>query len=530
MKARSLILAVVMVVVAGGAAIGAMTLLSNATDDAVEHVPADAVFYANVFLDPSAEQKMAIESLLKKFPDGGTPEEAGDQIAKWFDEAMKEGGLTFEEDVEPWLGKQIAIYVGKPATPGGEEEQELAALVATEDEGATLAALEKASRSEGVEPKDATYKEVDYQTFIPTDAPTEQEVAVGVTDGFLVVGSELAFKGVVDSSGENTLAEADVYKEAVAKLSPDRVALFFYNLDQVGEALESAPGAPGAAETKELLDLTKGQSAAGAVYARETGMVIETSQSISEGEGFASAFQKLSDVDLVPELSSDVWGAIAIGSFGDYIELALDSFTSAMAGTAGADAGAVEQQFQAATGLDLKEDLLSWIGDTAFFVQGADLPSVGGGVLIESESPAKSAAALKTLAKRVGAEGIPVKRVPGGYQVAIPGGPPINVVAAGKNVVIAYGDAAAEGATGSGPRLAEGETFTRATDALGQGYSVVFYADLNAAITFFEQLAPSLPETYTAEVKPNLDPLDFLVGGQRKDGDILLTRLVIGVE
>jgi hypothetical protein len=532
MKARSLILAVVMVLVAGGAAIGAMTLLRSATDDAVEHVPADAVFYANVFLDPSAEQKMAIESLLKKFPDAGTPEKAGDQIAKWFDEAFGDAGLKFGEDVEPWLGKQIAVYFGNITADG--ETPDGAALIATEDEDATKEAIAKSLKAGDVAPEDKTYKDVEYQTFAPPGTPAEdgeELVAAGVTDGFLVVGTEAGFKSVVDAPEGESLAESDLYKDSVAKLTKDRVALFFYNLESVGEALESAPGmTPGAEETQKLLDLTKGQSAAGAVYARETGMVLETSQPIAQGNDFAGTLQKLSDVDLVPELSSDVWGAIAVGSLGDYLEVAIDSFSSAMAETSGGEAGAVEQQFQAMTGLNLKEDLLSWIGDTAFFVQGADPVSVGGGVLIESESPAKSTAALKALSKTLGAQGIPVKRHGDGYLIAIPGGQPIKVVTEGDKVVIAYGEQAAAGAIAADARLAEGETFTRASEALGRGYSVSVYFDLSAAIGFFENIAPTLPPTYENDVKPNLDPLDYVIAGQIKDGERVLTRLVIGVE
>jgi hypothetical protein len=112
----------------------------------------------------------------------------------------------------------------------------------------------------------------------------------------------------------------------------------------------------------------------------------------------------------------------------------------------------------------------------------------------------------------------------------IPGGQPINVVSKGDRVVIAYGQAAADGALASDARLASGETFSRASESIGKDYSVMFYTDLSAAVSFFEQLAPELPETYTNEVKPNLEPLDYVIVGQHRAGDVLLSRLVIGVE
>jgi hypothetical protein len=468
---------------------------------------------------------MAIETLLKKFPDAGTPEKATDQLAEWFDSALEDSGLTFEKDIEPWVGKQIAIFVAD-VDPAGDTE--LGALVATDDEDATKAAVQRAINSQDVQPSDETYKGVEYKTFLPPQQATEKEVAVGVTEGFLVVGTESAFKSVVDSGDGSSLAEADVYKDAVAKLAKDRVALFFYNLDRVGKTLESAPGYSETDETQKLLDITKGQAAAGAVYARGDAIVLETSQSLSGDGDLGSTLAKLSDVDLIPKLSSDVWGAFAIGGFGDYLELALDSFASAAPEMGGVDA--IEQQVRGATGLDLKKDLLSWIGDMGVFVEGADLQTVGGGILIESESPETSSATIKKLARRLGAQGLPVRRAAGGFEVAIPGGQPIHVVSSGDRVVIAYGAQAARGALASGDRLASGETFTRASGSLGEGYSVLMYADLSAAITFFEQLAPEMPTTYTQEVKPNLAPLDYLIAGQSKNGDSVLTRLVIGVK
>ena len=39
-------------------------------------------------------------------------------------------------------------------------------------------------------------------------------------------------------------------------------------------------------------------------------------------------------------------------------------------------------QFETATGLNVKEDLLSWMGDAAFFVEGDSVPSLGGALVV----------------------------------------------------------------------------------------------------------------------------------------------------
>ncbi|MGH2731039.1 MAG: DUF3352 domain-containing protein, partial [Actinomycetota bacterium] len=151
-------------VVLGGIAYAAVNaLFSAAEDDAVKVAPADAVLYGNVFLEPSNGQKIAIGELLEKFPDAGTPDEAKELIERLLDEAFSGAGITYTDDVEPWLGKQIAFFFTSfgPAEPAG------AALIHTEDQDATeemIAKLQEADDDvELVEEK--SYEGVDYNLY-----------------------------------------------------------------------------------------------------------------------------------------------------------------------------------------------------------------------------------------------------------------------------------------------------------------------------------------------------------------------------
>ena len=105
MKTKTLALALGGVVALAGLAyagmVGYRTLFASASDDAVRMVPNEAFVYANVFLNPSTDQKRAIRDLLEKFPEAPNPEEAKNQLTKLFDEGLREIDATFEDDVEP---------------------------------------------------------------------------------------------------------------------------------------------------------------------------------------------------------------------------------------------------------------------------------------------------------------------------------------------------------------------------------------------------------------------------------------------
>jgi hypothetical protein len=102
---------VVAVVAAGG--FGLAQLLSGSGSPA-DAVPANALAYVSVDLDPSASQKIAAIQMMRKFP--ALKEEMGldarDDVRQWFfEDALDDGcrGLTYEADVAPWIGERMAV-------------------------------------------------------------------------------------------------------------------------------------------------------------------------------------------------------------------------------------------------------------------------------------------------------------------------------------------------------------------------------------------------------------------------------------
>ena len=513
-------------VLAGGALVTAtVELVGPARDDAVEMVPAEAFLYGNVFLDPSTPQKLALEDLIAKFPEASTPEKAKVAITGLLDEGLKELGMTFASDVEPWLGTQVAFFMMSPggvagAPSGGPPASVpgVGLLIASDDPAATQAALDKALASDAVmsEPgTPASYESVDYVV-----AP-DGTGAVGLIDDFLVFGTDAGIKAVVDARDGESLGDSDSYEEAVADLTEDRLATFYMD---PSKALVSGlpPGVvpPAFASIGPLVSI---------VYARSDAIVFEAS--VSAG---AQAMATASGTDLIETLPGDTWAAFGIPSFGRTIQQLIGQIMGAMPGAPpGGGTEFLEGQLQMQFGLSLQDDLLSWLGDVAFFASGNSVRSIGGGVVIEATDPDRAAKAMPKIKAALERSGAPIKPLDmgtfDGFSLQDRSMPePINFVLADQRVLIIYGEVATLAALGSDPSLAGTDEFSAAEASLGDGFSVAGYVDISSIVSIFEKEAPSDP-VYEEDVKPILDRFSFVVFGSRTDGDRLLTRAVIGV-
>lgn len=510
-------------VLAGGALASAtVSLLGPARDEAVGIVPADAFIYANVFLDPSTPQKLALKDLLAKFPEASTPEQATAAITRVLDEGLSEIGLSFATDVEPWVGSQISFFLMPPGTaqaPAG------AVLIASDDPSAAQAALDKASSApvgSGEVPSPASYSGVSY--LVSTDGQN----AAGVIDDFLVLGNEVGLRAVIDAADGDSLGEADIYQDAVDDLTEDRLATFY--LDP-GKAMAAVPG--GAAVLTGGVGGpfgAIGQSAVSIIYARSDALVIETS---SSGPTLP-ALMPTGATDLIEQLPGDSWAALGIPSLGQSIEQILTAVAGSMPGAApGAGTEMIEGAFELQFGLSLRDDLLSWIGDVGLFAEGTQLRSLGGGAVIRATDPERAASALPKIKAALERSGAPVKPLGFGefegfalQDETMP--QPINFVLADERVLIVYGRDATLAALGSDPSLGGTEGFAAAKASLGDGFTVSGYLDVDRILELVTAVSgPSA--SYNADVKPFLDPLSLVVFGSRTDGERVVSRVVIGV-
>ena len=94
---------------------GYLTIFAAGTDRAARAVPADAIAYATVYLQPSTGQKMNMALLLGHVPgfsDASNLDQKIHEIAARF---LGQAGIDYEADVRPWIGNQLSVAL-RPAT------------------------------------------------------------------------------------------------------------------------------------------------------------------------------------------------------------------------------------------------------------------------------------------------------------------------------------------------------------------------------------------------------------------------------
>ncbi|MCW2831491.1 MAG: hypothetical protein JWP31_2183 [Aeromicrobium sp.] len=103
------------IVIAGGAAgsWAVFTKLSGGGPQPHDALPDSVIAYARVDVDPSASQKIEIFQLIREFPDVakelGIKDDNQDLRELLFDEVEDQCDVTYEDDVEPWLGERVGV-------------------------------------------------------------------------------------------------------------------------------------------------------------------------------------------------------------------------------------------------------------------------------------------------------------------------------------------------------------------------------------------------------------------------------------
>jgi hypothetical protein len=507
---RKLILTVALMSIAAPVAMGCGNE-DEAASGAAELAPAGSVMYGEATLKPEGDQKEAIDAILAKFPGGA---QAGDKLKDLIAKALREADppINFSEEIEPWLGDELAFFVSS-LNPGA-DAQSAAGLIATEDEEKARTALEKWAEGEVTR---KSYKDVEYITEGPDEAGA-------VFDGFVVLGSEAGVKAAIDTSkGGKPLSEDEQYGNALDDAADDRLGLFYMNSPELLRAIRES-GTPFPDSFNKFFD----EPIVATLDADEDGVVFEGA--VPGDLGRASFLGQASEI--VTELPGDSWLALGQTEFGQLLDFYLDAF----AGVAGGR-DALEQQFRAATGLDLHKDVLDWMGDFGVFVRGTSVPELDGALVIETTDEAASGraiAALETLAKSQGQGDVQIGPLaaPGGGEGFTAQGDgipkPIHVFVRDGRVVFAYGDAAAAEAVGARDTLGDSPDFRAASESLGD-YDVASYLLMQPIFDLVDSTDAASDEDWQ-KAKPYLEPLSALVAGTSGDGDSLRSAVKLIVK
>ena len=183
-------------------------------------VPATAVGYVSVDLDPSLGQKVDALRFLRRFPSARTSLGSTDDIRKWFfDQATHDdpqlSGLSYDRDVKPWIGDRFAVA----AVPGpaGHGPSALVVLQVT-DEGKAKAGLAKLMSKPG-------------------------DGVCSVTSGYAVCAEDQAtLSAARTASAHHALANDPAFKSDVSSVGKRGIALAWGNLDKVSSLVPAGGG------------------------------------------------------------------------------------------------------------------------------------------------------------------------------------------------------------------------------------------------------------------------------------------------
>ncbi|WP_369140494.1 hypothetical protein [Modestobacter versicolor] len=368
------------VLVLGGTGYAVASYVSGGGAQPEEVLPADTLAFVKLDLDPAAGQKMAVSSLLDRFPDlvdGGD-----DDLRSTLVEPLLQDnpwGLTYDDDVEPWLGNRMAVA----AVPDPDAASGVAGVVvlAVTDEDAMTDRLE---------------------------AVPDADFAFTVRDDFVVIGQTQA---VVDrvAATETPLAEDEDYTGDLEALDGDQVAVAWADLaglqGVLGQALSPVGADLGADLGGEALT---GRMVLG-LHAEDDALEVE---GLARGTAPTGSTAGTEPTRLVLDLPEDTVAALSVSGLGDAIETAWAS-----AGGAGLPPELTEQA--AALGVELPGDLGAVLGsDLALAVLG-DLAAPQFGVRAVTDDPQR---ATEVLGQVLGSPelGLPVVTVPSedGYVLA----------------------------------------------------------------------------------------------------------------
>jgi Protein of unknown function (DUF3352) len=482
--------------------------------DPATAVPADAPFYGEVVIRP--EGNLREDTLAAAGKVLRTPDPAG-RIQELVDEAFQDGELDYERDVEPWLGDRAGWW----ATA----ESAVFVLAATDTEQA-LDAIEEAGRRTGEKLTERSYRDGDY--FVDADG-----AAAGVAGDFVLSGPEADVKRTIDAMEGDSLADADRYRDSVGDLADDRLAHFYVDMRTILEL--AAQQDPATAESlrqfESLIPFDRLPPLTGAFLANGERLALDIGMTVPNQDVLRSlgAFTSVAGSPLVRELPGDSWGAVAWPKVGESYRTVLNQLGGLFGGQA------IEQQFRNELGLDLEQDVLSWIGDVAFFVRGTTVDAVDGGAVISVTDADRAAQAFGKIVGVLRTRGdlharpIQVEGAQTAFAVDYPAGTkPIVLARSEDKVVATYGlDAAVEALEPSEP-FGESDTYAEVRDVLGDDLEPGVLLSMPAIVSLVD--ASGSADAEFEQVRPYLEAFTTIAIGGKLDGNRGFGRIAAGLE
>jgi hypothetical protein len=516
--------ALALVVVLLFAVVGCGGESASGGEDPASAVPRDAAMYFEATVRP--EGSLREDALAAAGKVLRTDDPSG-RIRELVDEAFassEDPKLDYGRDVEPWLGEKAGFWLS--TSRSSSEEAAGVALLAATDEDEAQAAIDRA-----VAASDERFSEREHDGVALK--VNEDGMAVAVAEGFAMFGTEAELKRSIDAAKGDSLAEADRYTDAIGELEEERLAHFFVDAKAlVDQAVKADPAAAEQIEQfRRFFPIDQLGPITGALTANGDRLALDAVTGAAGGELFRrfGVFTGTGSTPLLGELPADSWLALGSPKLGETAKALYDEFTGALGGAA------IEQQLRQQLGLDLQQDVFSWIGDVAFFVRGATEDAADGGAVISVTDQDRAAAAfgkLVGLLRTQGGVNARPTRIDGAetaFEVRRPGAPkPVAIARSDDRVVIAYGRQAASAALSPDAKLADSESFGQAEDLLGDDFDLSVLLSMEPIVSLVESSGEADAEFEKA--RPYIEAFSLLASGTKIDDDRARSRFVAGLK
>jgi hypothetical protein len=249
-----------------------------ATDRAADLVPANALVYVHVHVDPNSEQWRRANEIVLQLPGlRRLRDRALDSLSRG------RRPFDFERQVRPWIGDEAALAL----LPDGRRATSLI-LVRVADQVGARRFLAGAG-----EPREQRHRGVTVRRY--------GDLATAFVGEFLAIGELDNVRAAVDAGGRESLAREPGYRTAVERLElDDPLAYAYAPASGVTQVLRSQGGLLG--QLRSLLEVPGLRAAAAAVRAEQQGIRIST---VSLTSPSAAAAKEQFHPTLIAEVPAD---------------------------------------------------------------------------------------------------------------------------------------------------------------------------------------------------------------------------------
>jgi hypothetical protein len=457
-----------------------------------------SVVFAEADLAPQGKLKSNVDSVTKKLTGEAS---LSDFIASKLEKAAREEGESFNyaKEVEPWLGDRGGVSFER--VEGGELSEPLIAVETTDAKAAQAFASKRTAGSKGK--------------------------AIGMVGETLVLApSEKEFKAAVKASEGESLGGEDRFQKTMGAASNGSFADVYIDLGAIVKQTEGEADAP----TKEALQAVgidpSEATAVASVIPHSDQIEIDVSSELSGEKAPSGDASKL-----LGSLPASSFAALGFGNFSEMFEEAVDSLDEEGI-PPDLEPGELKSAL-AQAGIDI-DKIAASLGEAAVFAEGTDQASLGGAMVVTTES-GEAADAIGSLGALLRAANIPgITAVSGkasGFSIGNGslGKKDLVIVGKGDRIAIGYGLAQAIAGlnAGSGPTLAGTSAYKAAVAALGKT-PISGFADGPAALQLAEAIIPHSKSEFW-EAVPYLKKITYVGIGSGSNGELATAKIIAGI-